>query len=70
LHELSLSEKTSDARLVRSLRSRKQKPKIFLTFLFSPFGGGCVGSRQKMEKKFLVLLRLLETPQWATKYSH
>jgi DNA-binding XRE family transcriptional regulator len=56
LRELSLSEKTNDARLVRSLRSREQKPKIFLTFLLF-FGGGCGGSRQKMERKFLVLLR-------------
>ena len=44
------------ARLVRSLRSREQKPKIFLTFLLF-LGGGCGGSRQKMERKFLVLLR-------------
>ncbi len=44
------------ARLVRSLRSREQKPKIFLTFLIF-LGGGCGGSRQKMERKFLVLLR-------------
>src|SRR3989344_4321472 len=47
---------TNDAHLVRSLRSREQKPKIFLTFLIF-FGGGCGGSRQKMERKFLVLLR-------------
>jgi len=47
---------TNDARLVRSLRSREQKPKIFLTFLLF-LGGGCGGSRQKMERKFLVLLR-------------
>jgi len=40
----------------RSLRSREQKPKIFLTFLLF-LGGGCGGSRQKMERKFLVLLR-------------
>jgi len=46
----------NDARLVRSLWSREQKPKIFLTFLLF-FGGGCGGSRQKMERKFLVLLR-------------
>ena len=32
------------------------KPKIFLTFLLF-LGGGCGGSRQKMERKFLVLLR-------------
>ena len=32
------------------------KPKMFLTFLLF-FGGGCGGSRQKMERKFLVLLR-------------
>ncbi len=48
---------TNDARLVRSLWSREQKPKIFLTFLIF-LGGGCGGgSRQKMERKFLVLLR-------------
>ncbi|TSC71318.1 MAG: hypothetical protein G01um101448_1231 [Parcubacteria group bacterium Gr01-1014_48] len=29
---------------------------VFLTFLLF-FGGGCGGSRQKMERKFLVLLR-------------
>ena len=46
----------NDARLVRSLRSREQKPKIFFTFLLF-LGGGCGGSRQKMERKFLVLLR-------------
>ena len=44
------------ARLVRSLRSREQKPKTFLTFLLF-FGGGGGGGRQKMERKFLVLLR-------------
>src|SRR3989339_113987 len=38
------------------LRSREQKPKMFLTFLLF-LGGGCGGSRQKMERKFLVLLR-------------
>ena len=43
------------ARLVRSLRSRA-KPKNFPS-LFLIFGGGCGGSRQKMERKFLVLLR-------------
>src|SRR3989344_5567338 len=32
-----------------------QKPKIFLTFLLF-LGGGRGGSRQKMERKFLVLL--------------
>src|SRR3989344_3581824 len=47
---------TNDVRLVRSLRSREQKPKIFLTFLIF-LGGGWGGSRQKMERKFLVLLR-------------
>ena len=36
--------------------SRVQNPKIFLTFLLF-LGGGCGGSRQKMERKFLVLLR-------------
>ena len=36
--------------------SRGQNPKIFLTFLIF-FGGGCGGSRQKTERKFLVLLR-------------
>src|SRR3990167_11559134 len=36
--------------------SREQKPKIFLTFLLF-LGGGWGGSRQKMERKFLVLLR-------------
>ena len=41
------------ARLFRSLRSREQKPKIFLPFLLF-LGGGCGGSRQKMERKFLV----------------
>src|SRR3990167_2068351 len=39
-----------------TLRSREQKPKIFLTFLLF-FGGGGGGGRQKMERKFLVLLR-------------
>ena len=48
--------RSNSARLVRSLRSREQKPKIFLTFLIF-LGGGCGGSRQKMERKFLVLLR-------------
>ena len=43
------------ARLIRSLRSRAN-PKIFLTFLLF-FGEGCGGSQQKMERKFLVLLR-------------
>ena len=47
---------TNDARLVRSLRSRVQKPKMSLTFLIF-FGGGYGGSRQKMERNFLVLLR-------------
>ena len=35
---------------------RNAKPKNF-PYLFSFFGGGCGGSRQKMERKFLVLLR-------------
>jgi hypothetical protein len=33
-----------------------KNPKIFLTFLLF-LGGGCGGSRQKMKRKFLVLLR-------------
>ena len=33
--------------------SGEAKPKIFLAFLLF-FGGGCGGSRQKMERKFLV----------------
>jgi len=45
----------NDARLVRSLRSR-YKTKSFPSFL-NVFGGGCGGSRQKVERKFLVLVR-------------
>ena len=53
---LKFNRTLQSARLARSLRSRERKPKIFLTFHVF-FGGGCGGSRQKMERKFLVLLR-------------
>src|SRR3990167_3050084 len=52
------------ARLVRSLRSREQKPKMFLTFLLF-LGGGCGGSRQKMERKFLVFASPFQSPKRA-----
>jgi len=39
----------NNARLARFLRSRVPKPKIFPYNSF--FGGGCGGSRQKMERK-------------------
>src|SRR3989344_4000569 len=51
-----LNRTLQSARLVRSLRAREQKPKMFPTFLLF-LGEGCGGSRQKMERKFLVLLR-------------
>ena len=45
----------SDARLVRSLRSREQKPKISLPFLFSS-AGGVGGADKKWKGNFWFLL--------------
>ena len=43
---------TNDARLVRSLRSREQKPKIFLTFLLFLGGGGGGGPTKNGKEIF------------------
>ncbi len=48
--------RTLRLRLGRARGLARAKPKNFPSF-FSFFGGGCGGSRQKMERKFLVLLR-------------
>ena len=49
----------NDARLVRSLRSREQKPKIFLTFLI--FLGGGVGGADKKWKGIFGFASPLQT---------
>ena len=54
----------NDARLVRSLRLREQKPKIFLTFLIF-LGGGVWGEPTKNGKEIFGFASPLQTTKWA-----
>jgi len=64
LRELSLSEKTNDALLIRSIRSREQKPKNFPSFLLDFWRGGC-GEPTKNGKEIFGFASLFQSPKRA-----